>query len=47
MRVIWREKGKNKVDNKISIDIFAMGNLKTKKKNKKQKLCRETESSDM
>ena len=39
----WREKGKNEVDNKISIDIFAMGNLKTKK----QKLCRETESSDM
>lgn len=27
----WRQKGKNEVDNKISIDIFVTGNLKKKK----------------
>lgn len=37
----WRQKGKNEVDNKISIDTFVTGNLK------KKNLCRETESSDM
>lgn len=29
-QLIPGEKGKNEVDNKISIDTFAMGNLKTK-----------------
>lgn len=34
----WRQKGKDEVHNKISIDIFVTGNLK-----KKKNLCRETE----